>query len=379
MIYNALVRFQAHQILTANEEGKERNDETFGKLYQPIKQNLSNTIISFEWIEKHYSCYQALLEQIAEYLICDTKCWKETTMGILFLDNEANKNLNIKIHNFRSSTIEDVNNYLRRCWNKCLENPNTLIPAFKIKMLNGEKSKIERLTTLKYFCHKFLEEDQTDDSINNSDTIRSNNVKICISSENNHSLIWNDTMQEIDVSVIPSKENCDKTISTNNSPLEDTKSFNNTTEIPVTTSEFKTQSSEMLLTSTPVSKNKETNQNQGSDHIISIKPIFQPVPDSPLSKTSKYLSFILEEKELIRTFDRRRKLLKQVQNFENLSNYKGCVATIEVKVLCEEERLKKELKIFEPTFVEETDGDSLLPDPVKCDADREKYNDLVKN
>ena len=62
-------------------------------------------------------------------------------MGILFLDNEANKNLNIKIHNFRFSTMEDVNNYLRRCWNKCLENPNALIPAFKIKMLNGEKWK----------------------------------------------------------------------------------------------------------------------------------------------------------------------------------------------------------------------------------------------
>ena len=227
MIYNALVRIQAHQILTANEEDKERNDETFAKLYQPIKQNLSNTIISFEWIEKHYSCYQALLEQIAEYLICDTKCWKETAMGILFLDNEANKNLNIKIHNFRSSTIEDVNNYLRRCWNKCLENPNTLIPAFKIKMLNGEKWKTERLAALEYFRNKFLEEDQTDDngSINNSDTIRSNNVKIRISSEKNHSIIWNDTMQEIDVSVILSKENCDKTISINNSPLEDTKSL----------------------------------------------------------------------------------------------------------------------------------------------------------
>ena len=82
-----------------------------------------------------------------------------------------------------------------------------------------------------HFCNKFLEEDQTDRnaSKHNSDTIRSNNVKTCISSENNHSLIWNDTMQEIDVSVIPSKENRDKTISRNNSPLEDTKPLNNTT------------------------------------------------------------------------------------------------------------------------------------------------------
>ena len=133
--------------------------------------------------------------------------------------------------------------------NKCLENPNILIPAFKTKMLNGEKWKTERLTTLERFRNKFLEEDQTDDnaSINNSDAIRSNNLKIYISSENNHCLVWNDTMQKIDVSVIPSKENCDKTISTNNSPLEETKSLNNNTEIPVMTSQFKTKSSEMLL------------------------------------------------------------------------------------------------------------------------------------
>ena len=133
--------------------------------------------------------------------------------------------------------------------NKCLENPNILIPAFKTKMLNGEKWKTERLTTFENFRNKFLEEDQTDDnaSINNSDAIRSNNLKIYISSENNHCLVWNDTIQKIDVSVIPSKGNCDKTISTNNSPLEETKSLNNNTEIPVMTSQFKTKSSEMLL------------------------------------------------------------------------------------------------------------------------------------
>ena len=277
VICNALVRIQAHQILTANEKDKERNDETFANLYQPIKQNLSNTIISFEWIEKHYSCYQTLQEQIAHYLICDTKCWKKTAMGILSLDHKTNKNLNMKIHNFRSSTTEEVNNYLRRCWNKFLENPNTLIPAFKIKMLNGEKWKTEKLTTWEYFRNKFLEEDQTDDnaSVNNSDAIRSNNVKIYISSENNHSLIWNDTIQEIDVFVIP-KENCDKTISTNNLPLEEKKSLKNYTEIPFITRELKTKSTEMLLASTPVTKNKETNHNQGSDHIISTKPILQP-------------------------------------------------------------------------------------------------------
>ena len=41
-------------------------------------------------------------------------------------------------------------------------------------------------------------------------------------------------------------------------------------------------------------------------------------------------------------------------------------------MLCEEERLKKELKTLKLRFMEETDGDILLPDPVACDADREK-------
>ena len=107
----------------------------------------------------------------------------------------------------------------------------------------------------------------------------------------------------------------------------------------------------MLLTSTPVTKNKDTIQNQGSDHIMSMKPILQPVTDSPLSKTSKYQRFILGEKELIRTFDRRRKLLKKAQNLEDLINYKDCVATTEVKVLFEEERLKKELQMLELRFM----------------------------
>ena len=41
MIYNALVHFQAHQLLTANEKDKKRNNETFDKFYHQIKQNLS--------------------------------------------------------------------------------------------------------------------------------------------------------------------------------------------------------------------------------------------------------------------------------------------------------------------------------------------------
>ena len=90
----------------------------------------------------------------------------------------------------------------------------------------------------------------------------------------------------------------------------------------------------MLLIWTPVTKNKETNHKPGSNHIISITPIPQPVTDSLHPKTSKYLIFTLEENELIRTFDRRRKLLKQVKNLENLRNYKNWTVKLKYKLKC---------------------------------------------
>ena len=58
-------------------------------MYNPIKEKLQNSLISFDWIEKHPWDYQALFEQLADYLLenSDSKWWTETEKGILFFDN----------------------------------------------------------------------------------------------------------------------------------------------------------------------------------------------------------------------------------------------------------------------------------------------------
>ena len=158
VIYNVLVGTQSQKISTANEKDSERNDETFTKLYRPIKKPPIK-YPHFIWIDRKSQC---LLRSTSRenWWLSDLwhKMLEEGNSG-LFLDNESN--FNIKIHNFRSSTIEEVNNYLRRRWNKCLETINTLTPAFKIKILS-EEWKTERLTTLRYFNNKFQKEGQTD-------------------------------------------------------------------------------------------------------------------------------------------------------------------------------------------------------------------------
>ena len=61
--------------------------------------------------------------------------------------------------------------------------PATL--AFKIKILNGNEWKTDKLTALEYFKNKFPKEDESDNSsINNKDTIELNNVKTNVCSEN---------------------------------------------------------------------------------------------------------------------------------------------------------------------------------------------------
>ena len=74
VIFNSITRLQAKQVLNEGENDYSEKGLTFLKLYQPIKVILSDSLIPFEWIEKHATCYQVLLQQISDYLLCDTKC-----------------------------------------------------------------------------------------------------------------------------------------------------------------------------------------------------------------------------------------------------------------------------------------------------------------
>lgn len=158
--------------------------------------------------------------------------------------------------------------------------------------------------------------------------------------------------------------------STTNDPyLDKTESWNQTREAPFTINEFKTKSSQKLLTFTShhlpkAISHQKKKQKKPYISKATTKSILLWVTYRSLSKPSKYLIFILEENESVRTFDRKRKLLKQVKHLENFRNYKICVAIIEVKVLCKEERLKKELQIPELVLMEVTDVDNLQSYPV---------------
>ena len=142
VIFNSTIRLHAKEILNEGENDYDEKDLTFLKLYQPIKVTLSDSLIPFEWIGKHATCYQVLLQQISDYLLCDIKCWQETDDGVVFIDINQPR-LDVKLHHFRSSSVVSFCKYMQDCWELCLKNYNYLIPAYKIKVYRKGTEKYE--------------------------------------------------------------------------------------------------------------------------------------------------------------------------------------------------------------------------------------------
>ena len=152
VIFNSIIHLQAKQVLNEGENDYHEEDLTFLKLYQPIKATLSDSLIPFEWSEKHATCYQVLLQQISDYLLCDIKCWQETDDGVPFFDINQPK-LDVKLHHFRSSSVAGVCKYIQDCWEFCLKNCHSLIPAYKIRVYKkiSEKYETVKLQILSHF------------------------------------------------------------------------------------------------------------------------------------------------------------------------------------------------------------------------------------
>ena len=63
-----------------------------------------------------------------------------------------------------------------------------------------------------------------------------------------------------------------------------------------------------------------------------------------MSNTSKLLFKVFENEPIVEQFDEHHKFLKAVKSNENRESYKDCLAQLEIKLICKEDNLKKELQ-----------------------------------
>ena len=279
------------------------------------------------------------------------------------------KDTDIKLHHFRSSSIVGVSKYLKDCWNKCVLNSNSLIPAHKIKIYNESTNKFETksLQTLAFFKNSSIE-----NSVQVTAT-ESSNTSTCfkeVSEDETKTLLrkheskMNESLP--DFSIIESSISENKAL---NVPLTD--AHNNSLIDTVDCNLF--QKGELILTSTPAPK---TQKLHCKNPIISIKPITEN--HETFSNTTKGLIKIFGEQEYILEYDKRRKMLKSNKNNENLARYKDIIAQIEVKIVCEEDHLKKELKNLELIFLKDSNNTTIQPNYSSSNGDKTLYDSIIQ-
>ena len=138
VIVNALIRLQAKDQLNENQLTPEK-ESNLNYMYNTIKHQFKNTIISFDWVKKYRRQYQCLLKRQADYLTDKRKLWIESREGIELFDlNESPTNSKLLLSNFRLSNIKRELTGVNNCWLKALQNRDKLIPAYSIEIDSGE-------------------------------------------------------------------------------------------------------------------------------------------------------------------------------------------------------------------------------------------------
>ena len=207
------------------------------------------------------------------------------------------KKQDIKLHYFRSYSTVGVSKYLKGCWNKCVLNPNSLIPAHKIKIYNEstDKYEIKSFEALTVFKNV-----STENSIRVTAT-ETSNVSTCFKevSKNETRTLFSKHDSKMDES-LPEFSIIESSISknkTSNVSLTDT--HNNSLIETVDCNLF--QKGDWTLTSTPAPKTKKM---YCKNPIISTKHVTEH-HETKFSKTTKRLIKIVGEQEYIIEYDKR--------------------------------------------------------------------------
>ena len=150
VIANALIRLQAKDALNENQTTLERESK-ITKMYESIKGNFKNTVISFHWIKKYKRQYQCLLKSLADYLTDEGKWWKEVEDGVEFFDvDNVPCNSKLLVSHFRSTTIKREFAEVSSCWISAIQQMHTKIPGDSIEV-NKNQQQVVFLQTLGYF------------------------------------------------------------------------------------------------------------------------------------------------------------------------------------------------------------------------------------
>ena len=329
-----------------NGEHIQEKESIIHKIYQDIKKSHQNTIISFDFIKTHLSQYQRLREKQTDYLLERRVWWKEVdNEGAEFYDVTHVQSVK-ELHHFRSHSMRQENIFVKDDWYNFLQNADSLIPAFKLKIKENENKdiKIVYLKTLNYFREENARISHEASSNENDNSFENPTMEIS-SSENSQNRSNLSSIQATTSAKCENTKLPDTTFEkTNNSSINATNPDTIVTINPDTLPEI---SPSKILISTPVSNKvpfKPTRGLKPKKQIVHFQIHKDMKPNNSsgkLSNIANLSSKVLGNQDYILEFDKRRKNLRASKTTENINLYKDSVATMEIRIKMREEELKK--------------------------------------
>ena len=349
-----------------------RLESKISKEYQELQEKPSNTFVSFKTIEKYPFQYQAFLESIADFLIEGNAFWEETNNGVVFFDTVPSQNVSTKtLHHFRSFTAKKEEDYVKECWVKCLENPNSLIPAIKIKA--NDEGLIQHLGSLNYFNVSNVEI--------NSDIPNQSIVSFSLAPiENNLNLtpIVNDIgALDMDASsIISTNEKQDSSFLINTSPLKS----------PLISSAGPSRMSSTPMAPCKLFSNKHKvipSTKKHQEEILEVVPVVEQLPAAKnYGNSALMLIELFGEKEEISLFDESKKKLKSLArskvkpHVQLQLKYEKVISHFEVILKNKKEKLLDKVKYIELNSIKNNKCSSLVPTDI---LGAESYSSLKKH
>ena len=173
VVDNAVLRFNAQQKYSEKINTFARQESAISQQAKLLNKRI-NTSFPIVSIMKNPHKFQAHLQRISDFLLCGENVWWTLDQSsVIFLDvDSVTTTASIRPHMFfsRSSSIQDVQNYIDACWSSCLEkiSQNKLeIPLHKIKIYEEEK------------CLKIIHTDVFECSEDDDTSLKGNFPNIC--------------------------------------------------------------------------------------------------------------------------------------------------------------------------------------------------------
>ena len=269
---------------------------------------------------------------------------RETDDGIMFFDCKKNENSELKPHHFRSSNVKAELTYLKVCWENCVTE-TIYIPAITILIEESD----EEIYTRKLHTILFFEDPIMEDSVVSSSSSLA----------------------------VPERVILEKTH--NFPPYKQRKQNKHDSDILVANG--KIDNAGILMRNLSES-NKKNEESVETSEIYAMKCLYnkilvpKKIENGFRSKTATYIYHVLPmEKEIILEYDTYRMNVKAFPKDRQIFNdFQQISAQVEIKLLIENDKLKKDIKKLE---LKQTVEKSSL-NPIPCnESEKKHYNETI--